>query len=149
MSKFFKIKKAKRIGEQESEDKVLASLEKKAKIKLEQIDGEGYYLNGKKGDYGDFNYDGKYKQTAYYIFIDDKGRAHRVWEFTGKINNASLKKKAADIVPDKYRTILINAIDENLVDPKQIAKDLAHYISEEDCEDFCRIYEIKDISELE
>ena len=34
-------------------------------------------------------------------------------------------------------------------DTKQIAKDLAQYISEEMCEDFCRIYEIKDISELE
>ena len=57
-------------------------------------------------------------------------------------------KKAENIIVDKYRTILINAIDEDLVDPKQIAKDLAQYISEEMCEDFCRIYEIKDISEL-
>lgn len=63
--------------------------------------------------------------------------------------NASLKKKAEDIVPDKYRTILIDAIDNDLVNPKQIAKDLAQYISEEMCEDFCRIYKIKDISELE
>lgn len=62
---------------------------------------------------------------------------------------ASLKKKAEDIVPDKYRTILIDAIDNDTVDPKQIAKDLAQYMSEEMCEDFCRIYEIKDISELE
>lgn len=74
-----------------------------------------------------------------------KEKALQVWN---KIN-ASLKKKAEDIVPDKYRTILINAIDEDLVNPKQIAKDLAHYISEEDCENFCKIYEIKDISELE
>lgn len=71
------------------------SFEKEAKIVLEQIDGEGYYLNGQKGDYGDFNYDGKYKQTNYYIFIDEQGRAHRVWEFAGKLQ-ASLKKKAAD-----------------------------------------------------
>ena len=55
-------------------------------------------------------------------------------------------KEEAEAVVNSYD---INAIDDGLVDPKQIAKDLAQYISEEMCEDFCRIYEIKDISELE
>ena len=59
------------------------------------------------------------------------------------------EKEQKEIIVDKYKTILINAIDDDSVDPKQIAKDLAQYMSEEMCEDFCRIYEIKDISELE
>lgn len=68
-------------------------LHKQAKIILEQI-GNEYYLNGKKGDYSDFNYDGKYKQTNYNVFVDDKGKTHKVWEFAGTLG------KKADLSKD-------------------------------------------------
>lgn len=68
-------------------------LHKQAKIVLEQI-GNEYYLNGKKGDYSDFNYDGKYKQTNYNVFVDDKGKTHKVWEFAGTLG------KKADLSKD-------------------------------------------------
>lgn len=143
MSKFFKITKAKRNGEQESEDKVLTSLEN-------SIENAIMYYNDALKVVGNPEDEKFYKNCINLLeAIIPTIKNDEFWKFDGAIEvQAKLKKKAEDIVPDKYRTILINAIDENLVDPKQIAKDLAQYISEEMCEDFCKIYEIKDISEL-
>lgn len=78
---------------QEKQSSKSNRLQKKAKIVLEQI-GNEYYLDGKKGDYSDFNYDGKYKQTNYNVFVDDKGKTHKVWEFEGTLDKQTTKKQA-------------------------------------------------------
>lgn len=144
MSKFFKIKKAKRIGEQQNEQDILAPLEN-------AIENAITYYEDRLAEVGNPEDEKFYKNCISLLeAITPTIQNNEFWKFDGAIEvQAKLKKKAEDIVPDKYRTILIDAIDEDLVDPKQIAKDLAQYISEEMCEDFCRIYEIKDISELE
>lgn len=72
-------------------------LSKKAKIVLEQINNE-YFLNGKKGDYSDFNNDGKYKQISYNIFVDKDGKTHKVWEFAGTLD----KKAGYSNNPDYF-----------------------------------------------
>ena len=82
-------------------------LTKKAKIVLEQINNE-YFLNGKKGDYSDFNNDGKYKQISYNIFVDKDGKTHKVWEFAG-----TLDKKAENFDFDEAEEFAKKIIEEN------------------------------------
>ena len=77
-------------------------VQKKAKIVLEQINNE-YFLNGKKGDYSDFNNDGKYKQISYNIFVDKDGKTHKVWEFAGYLDKkAGNKEQVAEEYVKKY-----------------------------------------------
>ena len=53
-------------------------------IILERI-GNDYFLNGKKGDYFNFNFDGKYKQQSYIMYQDKKGRWVAKWTFYGNL----------------------------------------------------------------
>lgn len=49
-------------------------------ITLLQINND-YFLNGVKGDYSNFNMDGKYKQISYTIWIDKQNRTCKEWLF--------------------------------------------------------------------
>ena len=42
--------------------------------------GNDYYLNGVKGDYSSFNYNGKHEQISYSVAIED-GQTVRTWRF--------------------------------------------------------------------
>lgn len=96
-------------------------LTKKAKIVLEQINNE-YFLNGKKGDYSDFNNDGKYKQISYNIFVDKDGKTHKVWEFEGTLDKKADKKRWLDLYAlnttdkEEYEKQLKSLSKEDLID---------------------------------
>lgn len=42
--------------------------------------GNDYYLNGVKGDYSSFNYDGEHEQIGYSVAIEN-GVTVRTWRF--------------------------------------------------------------------
>ena len=49
-------------------------------VTLKQVNND-YYLNGQKGNYSNFNMDGKLKQLCYAPYINNKGQQVRLWIF--------------------------------------------------------------------